>query len=94
MVLPAKLASAKCIAVFFCCCFFVLFIYLFICCFFFYCLFNWSTEMAVLTSMASSMLSNPNDVISEIQNMLNAPGWSRRDHADWYTVLTDPDNDD
>ena len=26
--------------------------------------------------------------------MLNAPGWSRRDHADWYTVLTDPDNDD
>ena len=23
-----------------------------------------------------------NDVFSEIQNMLNAPGWSRRDHAD------------
>ena len=49
MVLPAKLASAKCIAVFFCCCFlFYLFIYLFVL-FFFYCLFNWSTEMAVLT---------------------------------------------
>ena len=29
-----------------------------------------------------------------MQNMLNAPGWPRRDHADWYTVLTDPDNDD
>ena len=26
--------------------------------------------------------------------MLNGSGWSRRDHADWYTVLTDPDNDD
>ena len=25
--------------------------------------------------------------------MLNGPGWSRRDHADWYT-LTDPANDD
>ena len=48
----------------------------------------------MLTRMASSMLSNPNNVFSEIQNMLNAPGWSRRDHADWYTVLTDPDNDD
>ena len=95
MVLPAKLASAKCIAVFFLLLFFLfyLFIYLFVVVFF-YCLFNWSTEMAVLTWMASSMLSNPNDVFSEIQNMLNAPGWSRRDHADWYTVLTDPDNDD
>ena len=49
MVLPAKLASAKCIAVFFfCCCCFVLFIYLFVVVVF-YCLFNWSTEMAVLT---------------------------------------------
>ena len=48
MVLPAKLASAKCIAVLFCL-LFVLFIYLFIYfnfLFFFYCLFNWSTEMA------------------------------------------------
>ena len=26
--------------------------------------------------------------------MLNAPGLSRKDHADWYSVLTDPDNDD
>ena len=26
--------------------------------------------------------------------MLNGPGWSRRDHADWYRVLTDPANDD
>ena len=44
MVLLAKLASAKCIAVFFC------FVYcLFFFCFVFYCLFNWSTEMAVLT---------------------------------------------
>ena len=25
--------------------------------------------------------------------MLNGPGWYRRDHADWYTMLTDPDND-
>ena len=48
MVIPAKLASAKCIAVF---------VFLFIVCFsiylfvvvFLYCLFNWSTEMAVLT---------------------------------------------
>ena len=47
MVLPPKLASAKCIAVFVCfCLLFYLFIYLFI--FFFDCLFNWSTEMAVL----------------------------------------------
>ena len=51
MVLPAKLASAKCIAFFF---FVYCLFYLFICCFFsfsffFYCLFNWSTEMAVLT---------------------------------------------
>ena len=29
-----------------------------------------------------------------IHNMLNGPGWSRRDHADWYTVLTNPANDD
>ena len=50
MVLPAKLASAKCIAVFFLLLFFLfyLFIYLFVVVFF-YCLFNWSTEMAVLT---------------------------------------------
>ena len=44
MVLPAKLASAKCIAVFVCLLFVYLFIYLFV-----DCLFNWSTEMAVLT---------------------------------------------
>ena len=57
MVLPAKLASAKCIAVFFFvyCLFLYLFIYLFIYLFFSFvfvcvdCLFNWSTEMAVLT---------------------------------------------
>ena len=56
MVLPAKFASAKCIAVFVFCLLFVLvfiylFIYLFICCCFFVvdCLFNCSTEMAVLT---------------------------------------------
>ena len=47
MVLPAKLASAKCIAVFFLLLFFC-FIYLFVVVVF-YCLFNWSTEMAVLT---------------------------------------------
>ena len=49
MVPRAKLASAKCIAVFVCfCLLFVLVIYfsLFL---FFDCLFNWSTEMAVLT---------------------------------------------
>ena len=42
MVLPAKLASAKCTAVFVYCLFFFVF-------FLFDCLFNWSTEMAVLT---------------------------------------------
>ena len=50
MVLPAKLASAKCIAVllfFVYCLFYYLFILFFL--FFFDCLFNWSTEMAVLT---------------------------------------------
>ena len=47
MVLPAKLASAKCIAVFVCFC--LLFVLVFIYLFFFDCLFNWSTEMAVLT---------------------------------------------
>ena len=36
MVLPAKIASAKCIAMFFCCLLFVLvFIYLFVCLFVF-----------------------------------------------------------
>ena len=55
MVLPAKLASAKCIAVFvFCLLFVLVFIYLFIYLFVVVvfvvdCLFNWSTEMAVLT---------------------------------------------
>ena len=44
MVLPANLASAKCIAVFV-----LVFIYLFFCFVLFDCLFNWSTEMAVLT---------------------------------------------
>ena len=35
------------------------------------------------------------DVFSpEIHNILNGLGWSRRDRADWYTVLTDPGNDD
>ena len=35
------------------------------------------------------------DVLSsEIYNMLNGPGRFRRDHADWYRVLTDPANDD
>ena len=49
MVLPAKLASAKYIAVvFFVVFLFYLFIYLFVF-LIFYCLFNWSTEMAVLT---------------------------------------------
>ena len=39
MVIPAKLASAKCIAVFFCLLFVLVFIYLFIicCCFLFVC---------------------------------------------------------
>ena len=45
MVLPAKLASAKCIAVFVYC----LFIYFSLLYLFYDCLFNWSTEMAVLT---------------------------------------------
>ena len=48
MVLPAKLASAKCIAVFILL-FVLVFIYLFFCFVLFDCLFNWSTEMAVLT---------------------------------------------
>ena len=90
MVIPTKLASTKCIAVFFC--FFVyclfciyLFIYLLIC--FFYCLFNWSTEMAVLTFTCFFYAEQSKDVFSsEIHNMLNGPGWSRRDHADWYTI--------
>ena len=42
MVIPAKLASAKCIALFFL--FIVCFIYLFIY-LLFVCLFNWSTEI-------------------------------------------------
>ena len=45
MVLPAKLASAKCIAVFVYC----FYLFIFLCFFLFDCLFNWSTEMAVLT---------------------------------------------
>ena len=52
MLLPAKIATAKCIAVFaFCLLFVLVFIYLFIYLFFvlFIVLFNWSTEMAVLT---------------------------------------------
>ena len=48
MVLPAKLASAKCI-VFFCLLFVLVFICFFSFVFVFDCLFNWSTEMAVLT---------------------------------------------
>ena len=48
MVLPAKLASAKCIAVFVYCLYWYLFIY-FSLLFLFDCLFNSSTEMAVLT---------------------------------------------
>ena len=51
MVVAAKLASAKCIAVLFflfiVCCSIYLFIYLFVVVH--YCLFNWSIEMAVLT---------------------------------------------
>ena len=52
MVIPAKLASAKCIAVYvflFIVCFSIYFVCLFCLLLFFYCLFNWSTEMAVLT---------------------------------------------
>ena len=40
----------------------------------------------------SSMLSYPRMFCPRF--MLIGPGWSRRDHADWYTVLTDPANDD
>ena len=70
-----------------CVCFlFVVFIYLFICFFssFVDCLFNWSTEMAVGCADLNGFFyaEQSNDVFSEIQNMLNAPGWSRRDHAD------------
>ena len=45
MVLPAKLASAKCMLCLFIVCFSI-YLFLF---FLFDCLFNWSTEMAVLT---------------------------------------------
>ena len=56
MVLPAKLASAKHIAVFvFCLLFVLVFIYLLIC---FFLLFFF------------------------VDCLFNAPGWSRRDHAD------------
>ena len=51
MVIPAKLASAKCIAVFFFFvhCFFFIY-YLFVCWFFcFLIVFKWSIVMAVLT---------------------------------------------
>ena len=82
-ILPAKLASAKCIAVLF----IVSFIYLFICFFLVH-----RDGCADLNGFFYAEQSK--GVFSVIQNMLNAPGWSRRDHADWYTVLTDPDNDD
>ena len=74
------------------CLFFVYCIYLFIFCLFFSfvdCLFNWSTEMAVLTWMASSMLSNP---------MMSSPRyricWMLQDGLEGIMltwVLTDPD---
>ena len=51
--------------------------------------------MAVLTWTDDFFYAEQSkDVFPDIQNMLNGPGWSRRDHADWYTVLTDPANDD
>ena len=58
MVIPANLAASKCSAVLLFFFVFIVFIYLFVC-LFFDCVCNWSTEMAVLTGMASSMLSNP-----------------------------------
>ena len=100
MVIPAELASAKCITMFFVlfivCFSTYLFIYLLIClfanCFYFFIVFLTGPRDACADYMtASSMLSNPilQDTDVEWSSMVK-----RRDHDDWYTVLTYPANDD
>ena len=99
MVIPAKITSAKCIAMFVFCfvyLFIHLFTYLFVCQLVFYffivCLAG-SQRWLCFEHDDFFYTEQAKDVFSEIHNILNCPGWSRRGHADWYTVLTDPAND-
>ena len=79
MVIHAKLASAKRIALLLF--FFLLFVLVFIYLFNFFLLFVYLVHRdgcAVLNGFFYA--EQFKDVFSEIQNMLNGPGWSRRDH--------------
>ena len=93
MEIPAKLASAKCIAEFFFNCLFFVFVFIYLFIYLFVCLLV--CFLALLIEHDGFFYAEQSkDVFSSEIHMLNGPEWSKRDHADWYTVLTDPANDD